>query len=154
MPNAIDNAIARLQNIAQACTSVTIKSAPDYPVENIEPFPFSFGYIKGGEFNFTNNSMHLNFPILRFEVYFSRVNLRQSYQQTDAIAIEFPKRLAGDPTLDNTVDTIVATLDQPIPYEVLDVVMSPEGKTPIITAKMIGFDIKIKTIQTPQSTST
>src|SRR3990167_11423168 len=98
MPNAIDNAIARLQNIAAACTSVTFKSAPDYPVDNVEPFPCSVCYIGGGQFVLTNATIHHNFPTINLELHFSRVNLKQAYQQIDAIALEFPKRLAGDPT--------------------------------------------------------
>ena len=63
-PNSIDNAIARLQDLAAACTSLTIKSAPDYPIENADPFPFSAAYISSGEFKATNaNTTHL-FPVI------------------------------------------------------------------------------------------
>ncbi len=62
MANAIDNAIARLQNIAAACTTVTFKSAKDYPVDNVEPFPLSVCYISGGQFMLTNKTIHHNFP--------------------------------------------------------------------------------------------
>lgn len=152
--SAIDTAIARLQNIVAACTGVTFKSAPDYPVDNVEPFPCSIAYIGGGTFSFTNATVHHNFPTLVLELHFSRVNVKQAYQQIDAIAIELPKRLAADPTLDGTVDTIVATRDEPIAYEVRPFQWTPQGVTPIIVSQMLRFDIPIKTLQAPQATST
>lgn len=149
MANAIDNAIARLQNLVDACTTVTFKSAPDYPVENIEPFPCSICYISGGTLTLANRTLHHNFPVLSLELHFSRVNLKQSYQQIDAIALELPKRLAGDPTLDGTIDTILATQDQPVTYEVRPFQWSDK-----VISQMLKFDIPIKTLQAPQSTST
>jgi len=154
MTNAIDNAIARLQNIAAACTSVTFKSAKDYPVDNIEPFPCSICYIGGGTFMLTNKTIHHNFPILNLELHFSRVNILQTYQQIDAIALELPKRLAGDPTLDGTIETILATRDSPVTYTVRPFQWSAQGVTPVITSQMLMFTIPIKTLQAPQSTST
>ena len=154
MANAIDNAIARLQNIAAACTSVTFKSAKDYPVDNVEPFPCSVAYISGGSFVMTNATTHHNFPVLNLELHFSRTNLLQAYTQIDAIASELPKRLAGDPTLDGTITTIVATRDAPITYVVRPYQWSPAGVTPIVTSQMLMFSIPIKTLQAPQSTST
>lgn len=152
--SAIDNAIARLQNIVAACTDVAFKSAPDYPVENIEPFPCSIAYVSGGTFMFTNRTIHHNFPELSLELHFSRTNLKQAYQQIDAIAIELPKRLAHDPTLDGTIDTIVATRDAPITYEVRPFFWTPQGVTPQVVSQMLKFTIPIKTLQAPQATST
>lgn len=152
--SVIDNAITRLMNIAQACTTVTFKSAPDYPVENAEPFPCAIGYVNGGEFVLTNRTVHHNFPTLALECHFSRVNIKQAYQQINAIAIELPKRLAHDPTLDGSIDTIVATPDRPITYEVRPFLWTPQGVTPQVVSLMLKFTIPIKTLQAPQSTST
>lgn len=154
MANAIDNAIARLQNIVAACTTVTFKSAKDYPVDNVEPFPSSVAYIGGGYFMLTNATVHHNYPTINLELHFSRVNIPQTYQQIDAIALELPKRLAADPTLDGTIDTILATRDEPITYVCRPYQWSPPGITPIVTSQMLMFQIPIKTLQAPQSTST
>lgn len=152
--SAIDSAIARLQNVVQACTTVTFKSAKDYPVDNVEPFPCSIAYISGGTFSLTNKTMHHNFPVIALELHFSRVNILQAYQQIDAIAIELPKRLAGDPTLAGTIDTIVASRDEPITYEVRPFQWAPpaEGRAAIVSV-MLKFNIPIKTLQAPQSTA-
>lgn len=154
MTNVIDNAIARVQNIVAAMTSVTFKSAPDYPTDNIEPFPCSICYIGGGQFMATNATIHHNFPMLNIEFHFSRVNLKQTYQQINAVALEFPKRIVADPTLDATVDTVIMTRDQPITYTVRPFQWSPPNVTPVITSQMLLFSIPIKTLQAPQTTST
>lgn len=162
MPNAIDNAITRMQNIAQALStltdvsggSVTIKSALDYPVENVEPFPCAICYVGGGQFMLTNASIHHNFPSLNVEFHFSRVNLRQAYLQIGQTVLEFPKRLAGDPTLDGSIDTILAGRDTPVTYTVRPYQWTPQGVTPIIMSQMLLFTIPIKTLQAPVSTST
>jgi hypothetical protein len=149
MPNAIDNAIARLQDIAAACTSVTFKSAPDYPVDNVEPFPCSVAYISGGVLWFTNATVHHNLPQITIEFHFSRVNLKQAYQQIDLLALEFPKRLAGDPTLNNTIETIVATPDAPVTYVARPFQWSAPGVTPVIVSQALIFTIPIKSLQAP-----
>lgn len=151
--SAVDNAIARLQNIVQACTGVTFKSAPDYPVENIEPFPCSICYISDGVFHLTNATIHHNFPSLALELHFSRTNLKQAYQQINAIAIEFPKRLASDPTLNGTITTVVATADAPIVYEVRPFFWTPQNAQNQVVTMMLKFTIPIKTLQAPQATA-
>jgi hypothetical protein len=141
--NAVDNAIARVQDIALAMTTITIKSAPDYPIENVDPLPMVSTYLAGGQFRLTNATIHHNFPALRVEFHVSRVNLRQAYQQINAIALEFPKRLAGDPTLNGTITTVLATEDSPIAYEVRPFEWGQ------VTTQMIAFTIPIKTLQAP-----
>jgi hypothetical protein len=105
--NAIDNAIARLQDLSQACTTVTIKSAPDYPVENAEPAPFSIAHLASGEVIAQSSGWVRILPIVNVDFYFSLTSLKQAYQQLDLIAVEYARRLAGDPTLNGTIDTIV-----------------------------------------------
>ena len=153
MTNAIDNAIARLQDIAAACTTVTFKSFPDYPVENVEPFPCSIAYVSGGAFVLTNKTVHHNFVVIALELHFPRVNLRQTYQQINAIVLEFPKRLAGDPTLNNTIETIVAGASNESPYECRPFQWSPAGVSPIIASQMLKFNITVKTLQAPTVTA-
>lgn len=143
MPNVLDNAAAALQDHVDACTTVTFKSFPDYPIENADPFPMSVCYVIGGSFTFTNGTIHHHFPILRMEMHFSRVNIKKVYQDINAVLIELPKRLAGDPTLGGNVDTIVATRDNPITYTVTSFDF---GK---VMSQMVQIDIPIKTLQAP-----
>lgn len=149
--SAIDNAIARLMNIAASCTTVTFKSAPDYPVDNVEPFPCAIGYVTGGEFTLTNRTLHHNFPSIALECHFSRLNVKQAYQQINAIAIELPKRLAADPTLNSSVETILATPDRPVTYEVRPFLWQPkaDGQAQVVSI-MLKFTIPVKTLQAPQ----
>lgn len=144
-PTTIDNAIARLQDIVGEITGLTIKSSPDYPTEQADPFPFSAAYISGGEAEFTNASLTRMFPVLALEIHFSRVNLKNTYQNINAVALELPRRLAKDPTLNGTVSTIIATRDQRLTWSV-----SPFewGK---VQSQMLKFDIPFKTLQTPTS---
>lgn len=152
--SAVDDAIARLQEIVRACSDVKFKSAPDYPVENIEPFPCSIAYIVSGTFHFTNATIHHNFPVIALELHFPRVNLKETYKQIDKIAIEFPKRLASDPQLGGAVTTVVATKDTPIAYEVRPFVWGQQTQgAPVVTSQMLAFQIPIKTLQAPQSTA-
>lgn len=107
MTNAIDDAIRRLQTLSQACTSVSVKSAPNYPTENAEPCPFSIAHLASGT-GITQSAGMLRFmPVIGVDFYFSVTSLKQAYAQIDLIALEFMQRLGGDPTLNAKVDTII-----------------------------------------------
>ena len=151
MSNAIDNAVTRIQAIALATslssTDITIKSAPDYPIENADPLPMAISYLGGGEFNMSNATMHQNFPAIIVEFHFSRVNLKMAYRDITAVALDFPARLAGDPTLNGIVKTIVATQDARVTYTV-----RPFDWGKVIT-QMLMFSIPIKLLNTPVSTA-
>lgn len=148
--SSIDDAIARIQDIALALTGVAIKSAPDYPIESLDPLPMVSTYLSGGEFQFTNATLHHNFPSIAVEFHFSRLNLKQAYQQINSVAIEFPQRLAGDPTLNNTVTTIVSGRDNRIPYTVRPFTWREQSTTqsPLIT-QMLMFTIPVKLLKDP-----
>lgn len=161
--SSIDDAVTRLQNIAVALStitdvngnSVTLRSAPDYPVDNVEPFPFSLAFLAGGSFRLTNRTIHHNFPTVAVEFHFSRVNIHQAELQARAVAVEFPQRLAGDPTLDGTVSTIVGGADSDIPYINRPFVWREQTATqPAIISQMIRFDIPLKLLKAPTATST
>lgn len=142
-PTTIDNAIARLQDIVQECTGVTIKSADDYPKEVADAFPYSIAYVGSGNARFTNSSTTHIFPTLILEIHFNRTNLKYAYQCINAIALEFPRRLAKDPTLNGTVSTVIATESSPLNWEV-----GPfEYNT--IKSQVLKYEIPFKTLQTP-----
>lgn len=144
MTNAIDNAIARLQDLALACTTVTIKSAPDYPITNADPAPFSIAHLQSGLGVADNASTLRLITTANVDFYFSAANLKQAYQQMDALAMEYMQRLAGDPTLNNTVDTIIFTAEQQPTFENLGI-----GKWGTVDLNLLRFSVPFKTLKAP-----
>lgn len=143
MSGEVANAVARVQDIVDAITSVTFKSFPDFPVEHADAFPMSIAYMSGGKFIATNYTTTHLFPVIRAEFHFSRVNLKKAYQDIYNVAVEFSTRLAGDPTLNGTVNTIVSTDDQPLEW-----VCRPFEWGAVKSEAMI-FEIPIKLLETP-----
>jgi hypothetical protein len=142
--NAIDNAISRLQTLALRCTSVSIKSAPDYPVEDAGMLPLSIAYISSGELSVGEASTAAFIPVvLNVDFHFNRVSMKQAYQQIDQIAYEYGRRLAGDPTLNGKVDTII----YPVTYRAFP---STWDK---VTTQLLQFSIPVKILDTPQATT-
>lgn len=148
MTNAIDAAVARIQDLALAMTSITIKSAPDYPIENPDPFPFVASYPASGQFWVDNATLLHDFVTIQIEFHLSRVNLKQMVQQINAIVYEFPQRLAGDPTLDGNVATMVMSRDEPVPFA------SRPFEWGKVTSHMVLFSVPLKLRLAPQATST
>ena len=143
--STIDDAIARIQTLSLAITSVAIKSAPNYPIENADPFPFSAAYIGAGQFYFGNKTTVYQFPAISVEFHFSRVNLLQAYTQISSVAVEFPKILAADPTLNGTVSTIIASQNQPISYTVRPFEWAK------VQSQMLLFTVPFKALESPQA---
>ena len=138
--SVIDSAIARLQDLAQACTN--IQHAPDYPIEDATALPLVITHITGGDMTVLNAStVQLN-PIISVDFHFARVNIKDAYQRIDTIIPEYLQRLGGDPTLNGTVDTI----QFPVPF-----VVQPAQWDNVIT-QMVSFTVQLKTLEVPIST--
>lgn len=138
--SVIDSAIARLQDLAQACTN--IQNAPDYPIEDATALPLVITHITGGDMTVINAStVQLN-PIVSVDFHFARVNIKDAYQRIDTIVPEYLQRLGGDPTLNGTVDTI----QFPVPF-----VVQPAQWDNVIT-QMVSFTVQLKTLEVPIST--
>jgi len=157
--SSLDNAIVRLQEIALALSTIPpvgatrIMTAPNYPIEAPPAFPASIAFLSSGEFTLTNASVHHNFPVIAVEFHFSRVNLTQCYQQINAVVIEFPQRLAGDPTLAGTVETIVGGAESRIAYVVrpFQWVQASQTQAPVIS-QMLVFSVPVKLLKAPKAT--
>lgn len=137
-------AIQRLQALALACSSSTvpIRRAPDYPVEDASVLPMAITHLASGQ-GIANNATTLQFmPVVNVDFHFPRTSLKQAYQYVDEIALTFSQRLAGDPNLNGTVDTVVF----PYAFEV-GVVDYDEIQT-----MMLRFSVPLKTLETPTST--
>jgi hypothetical protein len=137
-------AIQRLQALALACSSsdVTIRAAPDYPIEDAKNLPMSIAHLASGE-GTAVNATDLQFqPIVEVEFHFNRTVMKQAYKEINSVALAFMGRLAGDPTLNSSVDTIIF----PVTFEV-----SPVEWDRIQTQALI-FSVPLKTLETPVST--
>lgn len=133
----IDNVINALQSMALACTGVAIKRAPKYPVEDASALPFSVAHLTDGTASADNAATCRLLTTIAVDFHFSRINLANAYKQIDALAYEYSKRLAGNPTLGGTVDTIVF----PVSYSVA------AAEWDKITTIMLRFTIPIKSLE-------
>jgi maleate cis-trans isomerase len=141
---SVESAIQRLQALALACEGVKIKQAPDYPIDDAAVLPMSIAHIISGT-GTANNADTLQFqPTIAVDIHFSRVSLRNAYTQASLIALEYMQRLAGDPTLDGAVDTIVF----PVAFRIVPATWDD------VTTQMLRFEIPLKTLETPTATST
>jgi len=137
--SVIDNAIARLQDIALSCTDTVVKSAPDYPIEDATSLPLVITHIISGTGTADNaTTAHLDFTV-NVDFHFSRVNIKDAYTRIDKIIPEYLQRLCGDPTLNGTIDTIVF----PVSFAV-----SP-AQWDTVTTQMVSFTVPIKTLENP-----
>jgi len=150
MTNAIDDAVTRLQEISRSLSTVSIKSAPDYPLENEEPLPMSVAYLAGGSYEAVNKDTLKFLPKINIEFHFSRTNLKQAYQQINAVALEYSRRLQGDPTLNAAVQTIYGAGDDTVPFTVRPFIWRERmtGMSAFST-QMLLFEITLKTLETP-----
>lgn len=134
MSSEIDNAVQRLQALALSSTDVTIKAAPNYPIEDANILPLAIGYIASGqsvEESADTNRMILQ---LKVDVHFSRVSIVEAYKKINAFIPEYLKRLGGDPTLNSTVDTIV----YPVTFDVLPMLYNT------IPTQAVSFTVPVK----------
>jgi len=105
--NSLDNAIARIQDLVLACTTVDIKLAPDYPVEAATMLPISLAYFQTGTAQADTADQTRLLLSINVDVHFPRSDLKTTYQKINQFVVEFMRRVAGDPTLNSTIDTVV-----------------------------------------------
>lgn len=142
MASEVANAIARIQDIVGALTTVTFKSYPDFPIENADPFPMAITYESAGDFFCVGKTVYI-FPVIRTEMHFSRVNLKNAYTNIYNVSIEFAERLAGDPTLNATVETIIMTDAQRVSF------LSRPFDWGSVKSEALIFEIPIKLLKAP-----
>jgi hypothetical protein len=105
----IDDAIVKLQTHALALTtpSMKIRSAPSHPVEDASVLPLAIAHIVEGSGQADEATTARLLLTVGVDFHLSRTSLKNAYSEIDKIIPEFLQRLAGDPTLGSTVDTIV-----------------------------------------------
>ena len=144
MTNTVDDAIARLQALALQCTSVIIKAAPSYPVEDTSVLPLSIAHLSNGEITVGEASTIGFIPtVVMVDFHFSRTSIKQAYQQCNLIFYEYSKRLAGDPTLNGKVDTIIF----PVSWRV------QPSQWDKVTTQLLRFSIPVKILDIPQAST-
>ncbi len=138
--STIDNAIARLQDIILSSSDVTIKAAPDYPISDAAALPLAIAHVGNGNLQADNKTTARIITNIFVDVHFPRQLLKSTYQQIDALIIEYARRLAGDPTLNGTVQNIVfpVTWEAPAPVQ-----------WDSVQTQMVRFTIPVKTLETP-----
>ena len=136
----IDNAIARLQDLALACTD--IKHAPDYPIEDAGALPVSIAHIKSGQASADDATAYRALDVIAVDFHFARISLKDAYTRINRLIPEFRARLTGDPTLNGSVDTLVF----PVTYEA-----SP-AQWDSVTTQMVSFAVTVKTRDASVST--
>lgn len=103
--SVIDEAIQRIQDLVTSCTSVTIKTAPDYPPEDASVLPMSVTHIGGGTAIPVGGVGQFQINIF-CDVFLANVNLKDTYTKIDNLVPDFVLKLIGDPTLNGKVTTV------------------------------------------------
>ena len=138
----IDDAVVKIQThalLVKYDSSNTVKSAPSYPVETAAVLPLAIAYIAEGSGqadDVTTARLLLNVNV---DFHVRRDVMKSAYTPLNTIIPDFLKRLAGDPTLGGTVDTIVF----PVTFTV-----APTQWDTVVT-QMASFRIPLKFIETP-----
>jgi len=136
----IDDAIARLQYHALAISSEHVRGAPSYPVDDASVLPLSIAYIASGTGSIDDSTTARLLLTVNVDFHVNRtVSMKSAYTQLNNIIPEFLRRLAGDPTLNAKVDTIVF----PVSFSVMP------AQWDAVTTQMASFTIPLKFRETP-----
>lgn len=139
MSSIIDDAIARLQYHALACTSEVMRGAPSYPTEDASVLPLSIAYIAEGTMSQDNATNSRLLFTLAVDIHVSRTTMKSAYTQLNNLIPDFLLRLGGDPTLNGKVDTI----DFPVSFTV------GPAQWDRVTTQMVSFRIPVKFMEAP-----
>lgn len=131
--SSVDNAVSRLQAIALSSTDLTIKAAPDKPISSAGALPLSIAHLASGEGDAIADWVEAR-VVVNVDIHFSRSSMKQAYTLIDAFAIEYLRRLAGDPSLNSTIDTIIF----PVTFTVTPTTWDS------IETQMLRFSVPIK----------
>lgn len=130
----IDAAVQALQSLILSSSDTTIRAAPDYPIDDANLLPLSIAYISSGQSTAEDSGSVKMILTLKADVHFSRVSIVEAYKQISKFVPNFLKRLAGDPTLSGTVDTVV----YPVSFDVIPMQYN------MIVTQAVSFSIPVK----------
>ena len=132
MSTIINDAVVKLQQHALALTDV--KAAPDRPVEDAAILPLSIAHIMEGTAQADDATTARLLLTVGVDIHVNRGIMKLAYKQLDELIPEFLKKLAGDPTLGGTVDTIVF----PVTFTVTPAIWDK------IVTQMVSFRVQLK----------
>lgn len=139
--NIITDAVERLQYHALAITGTRVKGAPAYPVDDASVLPLAIAYIAEGSGSIDDSTTARLLLTVKVDFHVSRVTMRSAYYELNAIIPEYLRKLAGDPTLNGKVDTIVF----PVTFAVMP------AQWDRVTTQMASFSIPLKFRETPST---
>jgi len=137
--SVLDNAIVKLQAHALALATITVRGAPSYPTEDATVLPLAIAHVSDGTGQADESTTCRMLVNFKADFHVSRVTMKSAYTQINLIIPEFLERLAGDPTLGGTVDTIVF----PVSFAVSAVQWNA------IPTQMVSFTIPVKYRESP-----
>jgi len=135
MAKSITAAVAILQSYAshEDLGTAKAKDAPSSPTENAGGFPFSVCYVGTAKITGESAQSRKDIVVLYLDYHISRNLLPSDVNTALAFYAKFPDFLIDDPTLGNTVDTIM--FDQGIEAQF--------GELTLAKTKTIGWRFKI-----------
>ncbi|MBT7070744.1 MAG: hypothetical protein HN975_07640 [Anaerolineae bacterium] len=95
-------AVEQVQDLMGAVSGV--KSAPDYPPENINEYPFVVAYMGGGEIVFDTPSAYKGLHTIIIELHIARKDLPNDIEIAAPYVDSIPAALMADATLAGTVN--------------------------------------------------
>ena len=137
--SVLDNAIVKLQAHALALATITVMGAPSYPTEDATVLPLAIAHVANGTGQADESTTCRMLVNLKVDFHVSRQTMKGAYTQINLIIPEFLERLAGDPTLGATVETIVF----PVSFEVSPVQWNT------IPTQMVSFTVPVKYRESP-----
>ena len=135
----IDDAVSRLQYHALAITGTTVRGAPSYPTEDASVLPLAIAYISDGTGNIDDSTTARLLMTVKVDFHVNRMSMKSAYTELNNIIPEYLRRLAGDPTLNGKVDTIIF----PVSFTV-----TPAQWDRAVT-QMVSFSVPLKFRETP-----
>lgn len=101
----IDSTITRLQQLALGLSSV--KSAPQTPPESAAVLPLAVAFIGSASAELQTAGVAKYLYNFQVDIHVSLSPLKSAYTQIDQIIPEYLAALAGDPTLNGQITTVV-----------------------------------------------
>lgn len=101
----IAGAITNLQTLVGAIAG--IRSAPDYPPDNLSTFPVAVAYCESGRFQSESYGAYVGFHVLALEIHWKRsAPLRALVETTTPYAESVYEAIIADVTLSGAIDSM------------------------------------------------
>lgn len=99
----LSSAIVYIQALMRQVEGV--KAAPDYPPEQLDPFPFVVAFPGSGTWAFGGGGFARGLHTIELQVHIARKDLPHDVEAITKFVDLIPLKLLGDPTLGGTIST-------------------------------------------------